>query len=313
MSAPRHRRGVALVAALLLVSFIALLIAGSLSASTIADRATTLAQIDARLMSAADFVIHAPLASPNAFGLAQLPLGVATPLNVASPDGDVEAHVSATRLPHGVIWLIADVAVPRVDQARRRVNLVASYVNVMPVPTAPIVARGNVRAGANATFSVDMSADADCNAAPSAFAMLAPGASATNIARSISDARAADSATYGLGASQLAALRGAGVVHTLGDTTMSGTFSGILIVDGNLTLSGPLSASGLVIARGRIDVGTHPFAIRGAVLSFAIPESQPAMDLGDASIEFAPCIIQEKLWNVSILSAVKYRSWQEMF
>lgn len=313
MSTPRDRRGVALVAALLLVSFIALLITGSLSASTIADRAAALAQVDARLMNAADFVIHAPLASPNGFGLAKLPLGVATPLSVTSPDGDVDAHVSATRLPRGVIWLVADVAVPRVDEARRRVNLVASYATVMSLPTAPIVSHGDVRVGTDGTFTVDSTGDVDCRGMPQAFAMLAPGANATNVAQSITDARAADSATYGLLASQLSALHGPGVVHTLGDTTISGTFSGLLIVEGNLTLSGSFTATGLVIARGRVDAGLHHFAIRGAVLSFATPLSQPAMDLGDASIEFAPCVIQETVWNVSILSAVKYRSWQEMF
>ena len=309
----RDRRGVALVAALLLISFIALLITGSLSASTIADRAATLALIDARLMSAADFVIHAPLASPTAYGLTRLPLGIATPIDVPSPDRDVEAHVSVTRLPHGVIWLVAEVAVPRVDQARRRVNLVASYASAMPVPTAPIVSRGDVRVGSDAVFTLDTTGDVDCRGLPQAFAMLAPGGTAENVPSIIDDARAADSTTYGLRASQLATLRGPGVVHTRGDTTISGTFSGLLIVDGNLTLSGPFTATGLVIARGRVDAGSHHFAIRGAVLSFAIPVSQPAMNLGDASIEFSPCIIQETLWNVSILSAVKYRSWQEMF
>ena len=313
MRATRDRRGVALVAALLLISFIALLVTGSLSASTIADRAATLAQIDARLMSVADFVIHTPLVSPNSFGLAKLPLGIATPLGVTSPDRDVDAHVSATRLSHGIIWLVADVAVPRVDQARRHVNLVASYASPMPLPSTPIVSRGDVRVGTNATFTADTAGDVDCRGIPSAFVTLAPGATATNVSPSITDARASDTSTYGLLASQLAMLHGPGVVHVLGDTTIAGTFTGVLIVDGNLTLSGPFTATGLVIARGRVDAGSNLFAIRGAVLSFATPVSQPAMNLGDANVEFAPCVIQETMWNVSILSAVKYRSWQEMF
>jgi hypothetical protein len=313
MTTMRDRRGIALVAALLLISFIALLIAGSLSATTIADRATALAQIDARLMSAADFLLHSAIASPDTYGLPRLPLGATRPLIVAAPDPLIDARVSATRLPDGVVWLVADVAVPQVDGAHRRVNLVATYPRVMPVPAAPIVSRGDVRVGAGAVFNIDSTNDVDCRATSPPQAMLAPGATATGIAATVADARAQDSATYGLRVNQLASLRGAGIVRTAGDTTVQGTFSGILVVNGNLTLDGPFRATGLVIARGSIDANGHAFAIRGSVLSFAIPTTQPAMNLGDATIEFAPCVIQEMLWNVSILTAVKYRSWQEMF
>ena len=120
-----------------------------------------------------------------------------------------------------------------------------------------VTARGDVDIGSDVTFLADSSTDPECAAVAGRPIAVAPSAVVTGIdssAISVS-ASALDSATYYLTARQLDVLREAGrFVHVLGDTTIStGAFDGILIVDGALTIAGPFSAPGLIVARGAID------------------------------------------------------------
>src|SRR5205814_970777 len=84
---------------------------------------------------------------------------------------------------------------------------------------------------------------------------------------------AADSSTYYMKSRQLAMLdTNATVVHVRGDTTIAGgTFSGVLLVDGSMTVSGPFTATGLVIVRGSIKAVTGGFALSGAVMAYGNP------------------------------------------
>ncbi len=105
-------------------------------------------------------------------------------------------------------------------------------------------------------FAPDTTGDVDCRAVPAVDVRVAPGAvvAPANGATVASTPAANDSATYLLAPSQIAGLvAGPGVTHVMGDTTITGgAFQGILIVDGALTIAGPFTVTGLVVARRSI-------------------------------------------------------------
>jgi len=105
------------------------------------------------------------------------------------------------------------------------------------------------------------------------------------------------------------------IVHVLGDTTISGgTFDGVLVVDGNLTIRGSLAGTGLIIARGTIDVALGSINLTGAMLSFATPPTgRYAIDVADGIIRYSPCTILHA-WRRSLsLRSVRHRGWAEVF
>ena len=129
-------------------------------------------------------------------------------------------------------------------------------------------------------------------------------------------AAALDSATYYLTARQLALLRDGGrLVHVFGDTTIaSGSFDGILIVDGALTIAGPFAATGLIVARGPIDASAGSFALVGALMSFA-PKNfgVAAIKFSGVTIRYSQCAVDRALrWAVSPRRVIQ-RSWVELF
>jgi hypothetical protein len=314
----RQRRGIALIAALALMTLLAILVVGGVASSTLAQRASNLSHTDALLTAAADFAITTVLAEPDRFGLAQLPLGQPSPVDVAI-DGSpgVHATVVATRLPASVLWLVAEVSMGGLDQGRRRVNVVASFPSLGTEAPAAIVARGSVRIGAGVLFSSDTIGDADCRGRAEPDVVIQPGA-AFSTADSVHVSRnelAADSSTYHFGEPQLAGLRGPTVVRVGGDTTISGgEFDGILLVDGSVAIAGPFRMRGLLIARGRIDARAGGLVVNGAMLSYA-PQSSGvwSVDIASASITFSRCATQWAVRSAFGPRAVAERGWAELF
>jgi hypothetical protein len=63
-----------------------------------------------------------------------------------------------------------------------------------------------------------------------------------------------------------------GVVHVAGDATLTGgSGSGVLIVDGRLTISGALSYEGVIVARGGISVVVPGVTITGIIRAKGTP------------------------------------------
>jgi hypothetical protein len=313
------RRGVALLAALAVLGLVGLLVAGGFAAATIAARSSDVARVDALLTASADFALNTVLGAPSA--LVDLPLGVATPITVPSPDSSVAIVASATRLPAGVLWIVADARTSDVLQGRRRFGLVARFPIPATMPPAPLIARGNVAAGSGATFLSDTSRDAECAESLGAAAVIAPGSVAglPDGAASQSSPSAADSSTYYMAVAALWSRAPPdampGVTHVRGDTTLGGgSFSGVLLVDGALTVAGPLTISGLVIARGPIDASAGSVNLTGAMMSYA-PDSAaaPAIRLGAASIRYSPCAVARALRAALPPRPVRQRSWAELF
>jgi hypothetical protein len=321
MSRMRTRRGIALFAALALMALIALLVAGAVASSTAAQRSARLTFIDAALTSAADYALNTILADPHDFGLADLALGQRTLLDISVPSmKDARVFVGVTRLPGGVLWLVADAASTDVDQGHRRLNLIARFPVVGALPEAGIVARGNVHLGRDVFFQADTSHDPECTAPASVDVVIAPGAhvSGGDSSRVAIRSSAADTSAYFLMASQLAVLDSArAIVHVRTDTTITGgsgnELDGILIVDGSVTITGAYAATGLIVARGRIQVSGGGFSLVGAMLSFAEPAADPAIDVSDAIVRYSPCAVAHAFRTALAPRPVSQRSWAEVF
>lgn len=313
------RSGIALVAALGVMTLLGLMIAGAFAASFLGERSARLAQSDALLDASADYAVTTVLADARGYGLADLSLGQARSFDVTVPSApSVHATVAVTRLAAGVLWLVGDATIAGVDQGRRRVNLVARFPVLGGTPPAAVVARGNVVASDSVTFGADTSGDADCAVASSIDVATSPGATArvADSSRARVLASAGDSTTYYMSSRQMAMLdSAANVVHVHGDTTITGgSVSGILIADGSITVTGAFAATGLVIARGSITAIAGGFSVSGAILAFGDPlRGATAVDIAHASIRYAPCAIANALRRGVPPRPVRQRSWAELF
>ncbi len=319
MIAPRRsRRGVALFAAIVIVALIALLIGGVVSTSTLAQRSAESSRSDAALMASADFAVYTIL-SDTSTALADLPLGRASTfaVNAGSPLA-IATTVAVTRLPDNVLWLVADAELSGRDVGRRRVNLVARWRPLVPLPMSPLMARGAVRLRGGLAVTADTSTDADCAAASFAAVTVAPGGAVTTADSVISavDARAGDPAHYAQATWQRQVVESpSGAIHVRADTVISNSsFQGVMIADGSVSIVGPFTLNGIIIARGPIVVSTNELSVTGALLSFATPSiEQFAIDIGGGVMKFSPCVVARALRRISQLRVVQQRSWTEIF
>jgi hypothetical protein len=311
------RRGIALVAALGVMTLLSLMVAGAFAASLLGERSSRLTFSDASLSASADYAITTVLADPAGYGLADLPFGQPRSFDVVVPGG-ARATVSVTRLPTSVLWLVADASIAGIDQGHRRVNMVARFPTLAVLPPAPIVARGNVIARDSVSFSADTTGDPDCAAANAFDVFTSLGATATvnDSARVGARANAGDSTTYYMSSQQLALLDSTGpLVHVRGDTTINGgTFTGILVADGSIAVTGASSFIGLVIARGAITATAGGFSLTGAMMAYGNPTNgTTAIELAHATIRYAPCIVANAMRRASRPKPVRQRSWAELF
>lgn len=312
----QRRRGIALVAALALMTVLGLLVVGAVGSVVAAQRSTELARVDAALDAAADYALGTVLADPRGYGLAELALGRARSYSIPLVDGGAAA-VSATRLPGGIIWFVAALGAGGPDSGRRMINLVARFPSLGPVAPAGIVARGGVVTSDAVAFSVDTATDADCaERSPSAEVIVAPGSSTSlgSGQRAAVSNAAGDSASYLLTAPQLAALDSAvpgPVVHVRGDTTIAGgAFDGVLIVDGSVAVAGSFALTGLLIARDSITASAG-LAVHGAMMAFE--SSHVGVRLSGGVIEYSPCQIARALRRAVRPAPVRGRAWGELF
>jgi len=314
----RAPHGIALFAAIALMAVIALLVAGATASTRSGQRASRLAHTDASLTTAADYALTTTLANAQQLALADLPLGVTSVIDPADGGAtDVHVSVAVTRLPSGVLWLVAD-AVAAADRGHRRVSVVAGYPRLGGRLIGSVVSHGDVEIGPDVVFLADSSTDAECAAPVGRPIVVAPTAvvSGGDSSMLLTSSSALDSATYYLTARQLALLRDGGrLVHVIGDTTIaSGSFDGILIVDGALTIAGPFAATGLIVARGPIDATAGSFALVGALMSFAPKNSGvSAIKFSGVTIRYSQCAVDRALRRAVSPRRVVQRSWVELF
>jgi len=292
----RRRPGVALLAALSLLAMLGLLLAGAVAVAAAGQHAARLSATDGVLIGAADYAVGELLGDPRRFGLADLPLGRATPFAVSvSGFATVRASATATRLPSGVYWLVGRALMADADSARRRVNVVARTVWVGRPPAAPFVSRGSTVLSPDVSVQLETAGEADC--------AITSVPSAIDNADSLAVFDAPGTWT------RLASATGVHVVH--GDTAItSGSLDGILMVEGSLSVDGAFDMRGLILARGpvRSSIGLH---LTGAIVSQAAGAG--AIDLRGASVRYAPCLVGQILRRASSIEIVRGWGWTELF
>jgi hypothetical protein len=315
----RRRAGIALVAALTLVTLLGIGVASLVAVSVSATRAVRLGQGGATTLASAEYGASTVLGDPQTYQLASLPLGVTQHVVVSvGQTFAVTVNVGVTRLPRGVLWFVADAGVAGIDSGERRVNLVAQFPNVAPLPSAGIESRGDVSLGSGVTITTDTVGDADCAARSTAPSVVtAPGAQVTAPPGVHAEARTAagDSNSYLLTAAQRALLAAApGVTHVAGDTTIAGgSFDGIMLVDGAVTITGPFVVNGLVVASGPIRApSASGLIVTGSLLSAHAPPGA-AFDLSAATIRFNPCVIAAFFRRATPPRRVRDRAWSELY
>lgn len=288
------RPGIALPAALALLTLLGLLTVGAVVTTALTQRAARLRQNDDLLSATADFAATTVIASPDSFGLAALPFGLTRTFTVQSPQPDrIAVGVTVTRLPAQVLWITASATLTGPESGQRRSAMIALFPSPGPTPPAALVTPGQVALGDSVVVAVDSGGDPDCR-------------DATQVAHPT------DTASYYLTASQLALLDSSPVVHHVrGDTTIAGgSFSGLLIVDGNAFVTGDFFINGLLIARGRIDVAGS-IAANGALMAFASGSS--AIHITAGFVRYAPCPIGQVFRTLRPPRPVRRRNWLELF
>lgn len=318
MSRRGGRSGIALVGALALLTVSGIVVAALVASSIAAQRSMRLGGSGAAALASAEYAASSILAGASTYQLARLPLGVTQRYDVAvEQTSELRVDVGVTRLPHGVLWLVADAVLRGLDSSERRINLVAQFPDLGPLPAAAIESRGDVSLADDVTITTDTTGDLECAAGPGAPNIVAADSarvSAPPAVRVETRSAASDADSYLLNPRQRSILAsGSGVVHVVGDTTIGGgTFDGILLVDGALTITGPLVVTGVVVATGPIRTSGGRLSVTGALLS-AYSGPGRAIDLAASSLRFAPCVAATVLRAAAMPRRVRDRAWAELY
>jgi hypothetical protein len=283
---------VALPAALALLTLLGLMTAGAVAAVSLSQRTTRLRQDDELLSTTADLAAATVIAFPDSFGLADLPFGVPRTFAIPTPQPRrVTATVSVTRLEE-ILWITASANLIGFEHGQRRVALIARFPSPGRVPPAALVTPGEVSLAQGVVVTADGAGDPDCRDT-----MLV--------------AHPSDSASYYLNAQQHALLDSSPLVHHVRtDTTIAdGSFSGILIVDGSVSITGTFIMDGLLAARGRVDV-TGSIEVHGALMAFASGPS--AIHVAGGFVRYSPCPIGHVFRTLRPPRSLRHRTWLEL-
>jgi len=104
------------------------------------------------------------------------------------------------------------------------------------------------------------------------------------------------------------------IIHLTGNTTLSGgDGQGILLADGNLTLSGSFTFYGLVLAKGGFTtVPGGSSKIYGSVMAQSINLATTAFN-GDVVINYSNCALTQALQYTGVPALNRSRSWSQLF
>lgn len=104
------------------------------------------------------------------------------------------------------------------------------------------------------------------------------------------------------------------IIHITGDATLTGgTGQGILLVDGNLTMSGSFAFTGVVITRGTAKASGTGNSVTGVIMAAAIDLSQAATLTGNTTVQYSSCAVQQTLSSTSTLATTKGRGWVNLY
>jgi hypothetical protein len=104
------------------------------------------------------------------------------------------------------------------------------------------------------------------------------------------------------------------IIHITGNATLSGgQGQGILLADGNLTLSGSFTFYGLVLTRGSFStVPGGSSKIYGSVMAQSINLATTAFN-GDVVINYSNCALTQALQYTGVPALNRSRGWRQLF
>jgi hypothetical protein len=263
----RARPGMALAVTIGVVSLIAILAVATLSLAGRLVQTSSLGLRDARLDAAAAFGLSSVTDEWRQRQCGRLAVGATVSFDVSPGGVPVAVAVTVTRIAPELFWVVAEASDAGIS---RRENLVLR--TRLPDPTSLLNDSANVET--LGTVEVD-------SVAAAADVQLASGAMehVTN-----------------------------GVVHARGDLTLvGGTGTGMLIVEGRLIITGPLSYEGVIVARGGISVVVPGVTITGVIRSGGTP-----LVAGNMAVNLNGSVAQNVILQSLTPLPVAGRRWAEM-
>ena len=323
------RRGFALAASLAILCLLAVLAVATLAVTTRLEQNATLAERDGALSSAASIAVTTPIREWRSRSLSSMMPGETRSIPISGPPS-VVAQATITRLGAELFWLVGEAVA--VDGSRRRESLIMRLT--LPIASGLAVAALTGDATLSRSFAVTPDSAPGC--LPATDLIMRPSASLSSAdgtlppLRLTRDAVAADSA-HALGLDSVAMdglVRGAdltisaggstavssGITHASGDLTLTGgEGSGILIVDGRLTIAGPLTFDGLVIARELRVLDGAPRLKGGVRLAPGYGYSGSMSAPGGFALAPSACAVQSALLAAVRPRPVAGRRWAELY
>jgi hypothetical protein len=264
----RRRHGMALAVTIGVVALIAILAVATLSLGGRLLQGSTLAIRDARLDAAVAFGLASATDEWRARNIGRLAVGASLAFTPTVPGVPASLVVTVTRVAPEIFWIASEAAAE--GGAGRRESLIL---------------RRRV---------------------PDAQALLADDSTDVASLGFISIDSLAASADLQLGAGSVLESP-SGVIHVAGDAAVSGTGQGILIVEGRLAITGPLTFTGVVIARGGISVGTGGVSITGLIRAFGSPAIDGSVGFTESAVS-----VQDVLSQSLTPRPVIGRRWMEL-
>ena len=103
------------------------------------------------------------------------------------------------------------------------------------------------------------------------------------------------------------------IIYIDGDATLShGRGQGILLVNGDLRLTGNFQWYGLIIARDDIVKGNGTFDLWGSLMSANANVNDDNAFTGNSAIRWSPCAVESALRGSAILTRTRDRSWMQL-
>ncbi|MDE3217450.1 MAG: hypothetical protein KGO03_13670, partial [Gemmatimonadota bacterium] len=331
----RERRGFALLLALVTLGVAGMFLVAGFYAARLDDRANRLARRIAQLDGANAAALASLAAAWDSAARFAQPVGTSAELSVAPPDPGAETRARITRL--SMFLYIA--AVRSRDRTDTTIAAGAAGLLRVEAPEFPALAaslaRGDVGPAARVqSFPADPAAARACGLAPPGggaggvfpgFAV-PPGSMAP--LPSVQTAVAGLDSTYrlfgpvpldtlvGRSVRELPPVQGTpapvgAVTVARGDLTLTwGPGRGILIVLGRLTVAGPVSFHGVVLALGGLEVTAPGVMVTGLVLAGAgAPMAIEAKGNGNIGLRFDPCLVADVAWHAGVVRPVAGWGW----
>jgi hypothetical protein len=106
------------------------------------------------------------------------------------------------------------------------------------------------------------------------------------------------------------------VVHGTGAETefaAGNRGQGVLLVDGDLKLTGGFEWVGLIIVRGKIHISGNGNKITGAILAEGANVSSSGAVSGDVDVQYSSCAIDKAIGGASLGRPLNQRSWLQVY